>query len=124
MREQVRTWLAIAMLALAVFVFITVFDSPRGGDLFLVPALVSVFGVTFGVILAICQLGYCYYFDARRGFLWILVVWGIVVLLIPIIYAGGAFRNPQAISGAARIITGASCASAVALGIGVLKGSL
>lgn len=49
---------------------------------------------------------------------------GVWAVIIPFICLGGSFRSSLALSGFARVITGASCISAIVLGLGVLKGKL
>ena len=110
------------MIALSGFILIFIFGTPGGGSRPIIPSLVPIFGIKFGLIFAIFQIGYCYYFNIKKGFLLILCIWGIIV---PFIYLGEAFRyNVLALCGFARVVTGASCASAIALGICVFRGKL
>jgi len=113
------------MIVLSAFVFVTTFGSRYGGrSLLLIPPLVPVVGTPFGIIYAVFQLGYCLCLDAKKGILWIVGIWIIVGALIPLMNVGAVFRDERAISGLARIVTGAACASGIALGIGALKQKL
>ena len=124
-QKRLKLWLAVVMIVLSAFVFITTFGNRYGGrSLLLIPALVPIFGVPFGIIYAVFQLGYCLCLDAKKGILWLLAVWITVAALIPLMKVGVVFRDERTISGLARIITGAACASGIALGIGALKDKL
>ena len=68
------------------------------------------------------QLGYCYSFDIKEGIPLDLKCLG---SYYSIYLSGVAFRySPLALCGFARVITGASCTSALVLGLGVLKCTL
>ena len=124
MREAAKQIIAVAMLVVSAFVFFAVFGSPEAGGRPFIPALVPFFGIEFGIAFAVFQFAYCLLFNAKKGFLWILAVWIAVAAVIPMVYMGLAFAHPNAIPPHIRIITGAPLASAVALGIGALKGKV
>ena len=121
MHEQTKKSSAIGMIVLAAFVFFAVFTGPLRTKPF-IPSLVSIFGVAFGFIFAVFQIGFCFYFRARKGLLWIVGIWAVA---IPLVYFTASLSaDVEGFSDFDRAITGAACASAIALGIGALKGKL
>jgi len=121
MREQLQQPLSIGMIALAAFVLISVFGG-GAGRVPLLPSLAPFFGILFGLIFAALQAGFCLLFNKKWGLLLLIGIWAVAV---PLVYFTASLRFSDAgISGADRAVTGAACASAIALGISVLKGKL
>jgi len=81
MHEQTKKWLSIGMVALSGFVLVSVFGTPGGGHP-LIPSLVPLFGIGFVSYLQFFQFGYCYSFDIKKGFLWILGAWAVIIPFI------------------------------------------
>ena len=124
MRDQLRQLLAIAMIAVALVVFATVFGGPLRNSQPIVPALVPVFGTPFGILFAALQCVYCGVYGIRKGFLLLPVVWVVAVLLVAVLWGGAGEPDPQAMGRLDRAVTGAACASALALGFAVWHGKL
>jgi hypothetical protein len=121
MRDQLQQPLSIGMIVLAAFVLISVFGGSAGRAP-LLPSLAPFFGVLFGLIFAALQAAFCLYFDKKMGLLLLLGVW---VVAVPLVYFTASLRFSDAVmSGSARAVTGAACASAILLGIAVLTGKL
>jgi len=121
MREQTKKSSAIGMIVLAGFVFLAVFTGPYRARP-LVPSLVPIFGASFGFIFAAFQVGFCLYFRAKTGLLWIIGIWAVA---IPLVYFTASLSaGKEGLAAFDRAITGSSCASAIALGIGALKGKV
>lgn len=89
----------------------------------LIPSLTPVFGVKFGIVFLLLLIGYCYYFNIRGGFWWIIGIW-IVVTPVYFTGIGEFFRHPASMHGADWVVTGNSCLCALAIGISVLRGKL
>ena len=120
-REQAKRSSAIGMIVLAGFVLLSVFTGPLRTRP-LLPQLVPLFGAPFGFIFGAFQIGFCLFFKARKGLLWMVVIW---VAVIPLVYFTAPLTaGKEGLSVFARAITGSACASALALGIGALKGKL
>ena len=124
MNGLTKGWLAIGMLVLAGFIAIFTFQL-RGGGLIL-PSLIPVFGVKFGLIFIIFQIGYCYYFCEKKAFKWMTggLLFGFVggyLNATKILFPVGPLP-PYSFSRAVLLM--GACVSAIVLGIGVLKGKL
>ncbi len=124
MRDQLRRLLALAMIAVALVVFATVFGGPLRNSRPLVPALVPVFGMPFGILFAALQCAYCGVYGIRKGFLLLPAVWVVAVLLVAVLWGGAGEPDAQAMGRLDRAVTGAACASALALGFAVWHGKL
>ncbi|MCD6472854.1 hypothetical protein J7K55_07030 [Candidatus Aerophobetes bacterium] len=122
MREQLKVCLSIVMIVLAGFVIISVFGTPLTNSYPLIPSFVPIFGIKFGIVFLIFLLGYCYYFNIKKGFWWIMGIW---IGCTPFYFIAFSFKlHPLALCGFARIVTGNSCLIALAIGVGVLRGKL
>jgi len=124
MRDQVRFILPIVILGLSFFVLVFVLGTRPAGQPPMIPSLVPVFGAPFGVAFAAAQMAYCLAFGMKKGLIILPIIW---VLAGPLTLLGGALGvhlHEQAMQGFARVVTGASCASGIVLGILVLKGKL
>ena len=124
MRDQVRYMLAIVMLGLSFLVVVLVLGTKPAGQPPFIPSLVPVFGAPFGAAFAAAQVLYCLAFGMRKGLIILPIVW---VLAGPLTLLGeslGIHLHEHAMQGLARVVTGASCASGIVLGILVLKGKL
>lgn len=121
MREEARRAAAIGMIALAGFILFTVFTG-RYRTKPILPELVPVFGAPFGFIFGALEVGFCLFFKARKGLLWMLAVWVVSILLVYL--TASLSSDYEGLSIFSRAITGAACASALLLGIGVLKEKL
>jgi hypothetical protein len=103
------------------FVLLAVFTGPYRTKPF-VPQLVPIFEAHFGFIFAALQIGFCLFFKAKTGLLWMLGIW---VLAVPLIYFTAPLSaDTEGLSTFGRAVTGPACASAIALGIGALKAKL
>ena len=121
--ENLKSYLAIAMLILSGFVLFFSFCGRYSTDV-LLPSLIPVFGVEFGVIYIVFQIGYCYYFCEKKAFWWMgLTLTGMFILAwIGSTDVISARAIPYTYLRVA--IVGGSCFSAAVLGIGTLKGKL
>ena len=124
MREQLKQWGALAMIVVASFVFVTAFGSPLTNSRPIIPALVPVFGIPFGVAFALLQCAYCGIYSIHKGLLVLPVVWVVAVLLVFLLFGTGIEPDPSAMARPARAVTGAACASALVLGFAVRHGKL
>jgi len=119
-RARWKGGLAVAMIALAGLVVVLVLGFPASGSRPLAPPLVPYLGWPFGLVFLAAQVAFCLRFDARRELALVFVVW---VVIVPLIYLGTPFRwSSVASSGVDRAVVGAACASALALGLAVLRG--
>ena len=122
MNEKLKGWLSVGMVLLSGLVLILVFGHPASGSRPIAPSFVSMFGWEFGLMFAIFQIGYCYYFNIKKGLLLIIGIW---IVIVPGIYLGTAWRwHALTLSGFDRVATGSACSSALAVGIAILKGKL
>jgi len=117
-KENLKRYLAIGMVILAVFVIVCAMGMRQAPPL--IPSLTSLFGVKFGIIFLLFLIGYCYYFDIKKGFWWIIGVW-IAGTLAYSTGIGGFFRHPASMHGVDWVVTGNSCLCALAIGINVLR---
>jgi len=110
--ELLKKGLAALMMAVGIVVGIGTF--PRAvSEIILIPSLVPICGVKFGIIFLIFQIGYCYLLDIKKGFFWIIgffIPGAILGILNALLWGGNVLR--------AFFVMGA-CVSAVALGFGV-----
>ena len=120
-KENLKRYLAIGMIILAAFVIVCAMGIKWTPPL--IPSLTSLFGVKFGIIFLLFLIGYCYYFDIKKGFWWIIGVW-IAGTLAYSTGIGEFFRHPASMHGADWVVTGNSCLCALAIGINVLRGKL
>ena len=120
-KENLKRCLAIGMVILAVFVIVCAMGMRQAPPL--IPSLTPLFGVKFGIIFLLFLIGYCYYFDIKKGFWWIIGVW-IAGTLAYSTGIGGFFRHPASMHGVDWVVTGNSCLCALAIGINVLRGKL
>ncbi len=123
-KGNLKGLLAIGMLVLAGFIIIFTFQL-RGGGLIL-PSLISVFGVKFGLIFTVFQIGYCYYFCEKKAFWWmtgglLLGFVGGYLNVTKILFPIGPLP-PYSLGRAVLMMGG--CVSAIVIAIGVLKGKL
>ena len=120
-KENLKRCLAIGMIILAVFVI----ECAMGVKMTppLIPSLTPIFGVEFGIVFLLLLIGYCYYFNIRGGFWWIIGIW-IVGTLAYSTGIGEFFRHPASMHGVDWVVTGNSCLCALAIGISVLRGKL
>ena len=122
-KGNVKGYLAIVILVIASFVLIFTYRGKGGGPL--IPSLVSVFGIKFGLIFIISQIAYCYYFCRKNAFWW-------MTSSLLLGFVGGYINStgilsvwgPTSYSVYRGVLIGGGCASGIALGIGVLKGKL
>ncbi len=116
-QELLKKGLAALMMAVGIVVGIGTF--PRAvSEIILIPSLVPICGVKFGIIFLIFQIGYCYLLDLKKGFFWIIgffIPGAILGTLNALLWGGDVLR--------AFLVMGA-CVSAVALGFGVFGGKL
>ena len=122
-KGYLKAILAIGMLALSGFVLIFTFRGRYTSHVWL-PSLIPVFGVKFGLIYILFQIGYCYYLCRKKAFWW--MGWTLAGMFVfAWIGSTGVFTSfdvPDS-SLSAGAAWGA-CVSAIVLGIGVLKGEL
>ena len=110
--ESLKGLLAMGMLAVAAFMLLFTFTKGFIGGM-LIPRGIPVFGgVKFGLIFLIFQLGYCYYFDLKKGFLLMAIC---LLISMPV-----ALSAPWAGTFARNWLIAASWLSAIGLGVGVL----
>lgn len=122
MDKQPKGLLSLGMVVLSSLVLVLAFGTPGAGSRPLLPSLVPILKWPYGILFLSFQLVYCDYFRSLKGVLIILAVW---IIAIPIIYLGAEFRwSPQALSRLDRAVIGASCLSALVIGIAKLKGKL
>lgn len=120
-KENLKRRLAIGMVILSAFVIVCAMGVKYAPPL--IPSLTPVFGVKFGIAFLLLLIGYCYYFNIKGGFWWIIGIW-IVVTPAYFTGIGELFRHPAAMRGADWVITGNSCLCALAIGISVLRRKL
>ena len=122
MKSQIKQLLGLGMILLGLLVLFAVMGGRYSGGRPIIPALVPVFGLEFGIVFAVFQIGFCLFFNAKKGLIWMAAIWLIAAPLIHI--TAFARYSPEAVSGIPRIVTGSACASAIALGISVVRGKL
>ena len=122
MDKKSQGLLSLGMVVLSVMVLVLAFGTPGAGSRPMVPWLVSILKWPYGIVFLSLQIAYCYHFRSIKGAFAILGVWAIA---IPAIYLGTEFRwSSLALSGLDRAVIGASCLSALVIGIANLKGKL
>lgn len=120
--QNVKSVSAIVFIAVGMAVLAMTMGGGRFGAGPMFPAAIPYLGVPFGLGLLAVQIAFCLLCDARDGLLWILVA---CVLTVPLALFGNAMNlYPDAIGGMDRVVTGPACASAIAIGFGVVRGSL
>jgi len=129
MNEKIKYILAIGIsvffIVVSFFVVIFVYGGKYGHSFF--PSLIPIFGWEFGLIFMIIQMGFCYYFDTKKGLLLIIGIWIVTIPLSYICLKCGfsySISHHLNLSKFDRIITGASCVSAIVLGILTIEGKL
>lgn len=121
MGKNSRDILSIILIAISISVLVLAFGTPGGSSRPLLPSTLPFFSWKFGMLFGAIQLLFCWKLADSRSFWIFLFVWA---LSIPFIHLGSVFRGPMALSGMDRMMTGASCASGLALGIATLKGKI
>lgn len=122
-KGYLKAILAIGMIILSGFVLIFTFRGRYTSHVWL-PSLISIFGVKFGLIYILFQIGYCYYLCRRKAFWW--MGWTLAGMFVGAwIGSTGVFTIFEAPYSSLRTgIAGGACVSAIVLGIGTLKGEL
>lgn len=121
MDKNSRDFLAFVLIAVSITVLVLVFGTPGGASRPLLPSAVPLFSWKLGLFFGAIQLLFCLKLGDKRSFWVLLLVWA---LALPFIQLGSVFRGSMALSGVDRMMTGASCASGLALGIATLKGKI
>lgn len=120
LKENLKWCLAIGMIILSGFVLIFTI-SLRSLDFVMLPSLVPVFGVGFGLLYIILQIGYCYYLCERKAFRWMITT---LIIMSIVISARRMLAVDVPYSLLRDILVGSACTSGIVLGIGVLRGEL
>lgn len=120
-REFIKMMIARAMFVVSVAVFVTTLCVQFGDPRPLVPSLVPVFGIPFGIIYILAQIGYSHTF-CKKGAYWLIGSIMIVVCLFSWINSLLQIYPSDFYLRAA--IVGGSCLSGVFLAYHVLNGKV
>jgi hypothetical protein len=118
--ESAKQLAAIGFIVTGIAVLAMTMSSGKYGGGPLLPQAVPYLGAPFGLGLLAAQAAFCLLCDAKDGLIWMAAV---CLIALPLALFGNAMNlYPEAMSGIDRLITGPSCASAIALGAGVVNG--